>query len=285
LKSTADPETETSRQKILELKKKRDVLRSKLLASIRKPSLFLGIGLLSCGFMTLVCSTVLQLTSIILIGVGLFTMGTILLIANPRGFLRAEVIDYTTMPSIISISRLLNSFKAQKGVYLPPNYPKQIKTESIYLFIPLSGEDNVPYSLEVPEEKTIVQKPNGILLVPFGYGVMALFERSMGIDFSKCNLSLLPDILYKALVEETAIASEFTMRLEDFIFTAKITGEFCHDYCNKIRKETIICGEIGCYVCSAIACTIAKSTKRPVSIEKIEVFDLSVQIQFRALET
>jgi len=282
LKATVD--LEISRQKILELQRKREILRKQLLASIRKPSLFLGLGLLSCGFMTFVYSTVLQLTSIILVGIGLFTIGAILLIAHPRGFLRADVIDCIKTPSIISISCLLNSLKAQKGVYLPPNYLKQIKTESIYLFIPLSKEDNVTYPLEIPEERTIIQKPYGILLVPFGYGLMAYFERSMGIDFSKCNLNLLPDILYKALVEETAIASEFTMRMGDSTFSSKITGEFCHDYCSKIRNETIICGEIGCYVCSALACIIARSTKMPVSIEKIEVFeqDLSVQIQFRA---
>ena len=124
---------------------------------------------------------------------------------------------------------------------------------------------------QVAEEKAFVDNPRGLCLTPPGLNLANLYENELKKDFVKADVDYLQKKLPKLLVEELEVAQNFEIYIEDDVVEVRITDSIYKNLCREVRKLTTVSNSIGCPLCSSIAITIARSTGKPVVIEKNDV--------------
>ena len=281
--------TETSLQALIkrieELETEKEALRLQLWKTKRRPPGIIGYAVLLTGATALIISTIYSSTILALIGLGLSFWGILFLYAKPVQYMKAGLIDSTAIASLTTIDRVLNELNYQgKGVYLPPRYLKDFKSGTV--FVPSKKETKIPGAEQLYRENVFIKNPEGLCLVPSGLGLTNLYETELGTDFAKVDLAYLQRNLPKLLIEGLEIVEDFEMNIEDNSIHIKIEGSSYADFCNKIRDLSNICGTFGCPLCSSIACALARTTGKPILMEKTvhSPDGKKLKIHFRILE-
>ena len=281
--------TETSLQALIkrieELETEKEALRLQLWKTKRRPPGIIGYAVLFTGATALIISTIYSSTILALIGLGLSFWGILFLYAKPVQYMKASLIDSTAIASLTTIDRVLNELNYQgKGVYLPPRYLKDFKSGTV--FVPSKKETKIPGAEQLYRENVFIKNPEGLCLVPSGLGLTNLYETELGTDFAKVDLAYLQRNLPKLLIEGLEIVEDFEMNIEDNSIHIKIEGSSYADFCNKIRDLSNICGTFGCPLCSSIACALARTTGKPILMEKTvhSPDGKKLKIHFRILE-
>ena len=260
----------------------------------------LALGLIALAFSIIYASSILAF-----IGLGLTFWGALTFYIASEKYVKQALLDYTITPSLTDLNQILTELKYQgKATYLPPKYFKNPETSKIYI------PKNVDMSLPTPEEiqqqedKIFLKKPEAALITPPGFSLSKLFEKTLGTSFTKVNLEHLQQNLPKLFVEDLEIAENIEIQTKPSIAAKKLTdsvslihskNDIIHvKIANSIYTGTCkeagtlphIRGAIGCPVCSAIACAIAKATGKPVIIEKEQTSEdgRNIDIEYRILE-
>lgn len=189
----------------------------------------------------------------------------------------------------MALNQILTELKYQgKPIYLPPKYLKDFETTKIY--IPKNKNTNLPTPEEIQqqENKTFLKNPEAALIIPPGLSLSKLFEKTLGTTFTKVDLEYLQQNLPKLFIEDLEIAenleiqtkptrvaqkvadSDSVIQPKTDTIQVKITNSIYDGVCKEARTLTHICGSIGCPICSAIACALAKATGKPITIDKEE---------------
>jgi hypothetical protein len=189
----------------------------------------------------------------------------------------------------VALNQILTELKYQgKPIYLPPKYLKDFETTKIY--IPKNKNTNLPTPEEIQqqENKTFLKNPEAALIIPPGLSLSKLFEKTLGTTFTKVDLEYLQQNLPKLFIEDLEIAenleiqtkptrvaqkvadSDSVIQPKTDTIQVKITNSIYDGVCKEARTLTHICGSIGCPICSAIACALAKATGKPITIDKEE---------------
>lgn len=252
---------------------------------IRLVSLFLlAFGLIALAFSIIYTSSILAF-----IGLGLTFWGTITLYIASEKYVKQTLLDTTIIPSLSNLNQILTELGYQgKAVYLPPKYLKDPETSKVY--IPKNRNTRLPTPEETQqkEDKTFLKNPEAALITPPGISLSKLLEQTLGTSFTKVKLENLQKNLSKLFIEDLEIAENLEIQtkpasvaqkvadsismsqLKNNTIQVKITNSIYDGVCKEARKLTHICGSIGCPICSAIACAIAKASGKPVTIEKTE---------------
>lgn len=197
-----------------------------------------AIAAISAVFLFL--SIVLPSTILAMIGLS-FLFGSILLMfMRPSNFyLDKEFVNSVIASSVISLSRLLSSLGYQaRGTY--------VATANGCFFIP--------------------ESKNQTSLVPTGNDLATLFE---GIT-SNTNYTSLQKAVSEVLVTKLGLAKSLRISVSGNLVLVRLYGFLARELCAEFRKTTVICDQLGCPVCSAIACAVAKSTNEGVLIKRVE---------------
>ena len=175
-----------------------------------------------------------------------------------------------------------------KGIYLPPKYLKDFETSKVYISKYKSTKLPTSEAIQQQENKAFLRNPEAALIIPPGLSLSKLFEKTLGTTFTKVDLEYLQQNLPKLFIEDLEIAenleiqtkpTEVAQKVADSIsilqlkndtIQVKITNSIYDGVCKEARTLTHIRGSIGCPICSAIACAIAKASGKPVTIEKTE---------------
>ena len=90
----------------------------------------------------------------------------------------------------------------------------------------------------------------------------------------------------KLLVEDLEIAQNVQIETKNNRVHVKIENSIYKYMCKEAKKSSTICSLLGCPLCSAIACTLAKATGKPVIIEKTQLSEDSqtMDIEYLLLE-
>ena len=220
-------------------------------------------GLVALAFSINYASSILAFT-----GLGLVFWGGLLLYISPSDYVKSELLTLV-LSSLTNIDRVIKEKKLEgKGIYLPPKYLKD--PESSIVFIPSKRESVLPRPEEIHEENLFSKNPEGLYLTPPGLSLSQLFEKTLGTTFTRTDLEFLQKKLPKLLIEDLEIAEDLNIQTEDDIITVELAGNIFADVCQESAKLERIHESIGCPLCSAIACALAKATGRPVTIEKEE---------------
>ncbi len=229
------------------------------------------LGIAFVGFSAACIISSLYLVSIVLalIGLGFAFWGALLLLIKPVSYLRFDLFKSSVLPQIVNLDKLISQSGLQgKAICLPPEL-LGCGEENVQ-FIPIERTSRLPD--QRPEtSKYSFAGQTGLYITPLGQGLFSLLEKELGSSFSEIRLDALGAVLRKLLVESLEAIKELKMGINNNNVYVRIEGPFCSDLCAEAKLLTDICENIGCALCSAIACALANSTGKAVSIEKNQV--------------
>lgn len=251
----------------------------------RKPQEVIGYTLLFLGIVAIVLSFIWTSFLLAFIGLGLTFWSVLLAFLKTTKYVKADVFEMTPISSLKSVDQIIQHFNCKgRGVYLPKRYLKESKGGIV--FVPLKDEMVIPPVEEVAEEKVLLENPRGICLTPSGLSLVNLFERKLRTDFSKVDVDYLVAKLPKLFIEDLEIAEDFEMNYVKDMVHVRITGSIYENMCREVRNLLNVCRCIGCPLCSSIACSLAKSTGKPIVIEKSSLSKKGkvIQAYYRIIE-
>ena len=241
--------------------------------------------MLTLGVISLAASAIYASSILTFIGLGLTFWGAVLLYITPSKHVRLELLGATASPALANIEKVIANMELDgKGIYLPPKYLRDF--ESSLIFIPEKADQTLPKPEEVDEQKLHSKNPKGIFLTPPGSALSKLFEKELGTTFTKTDINYIQNNLPKLLIEEMEIAENVEVKIENNIITIEITNHIFNEICQETRKLEKTHEKIGCPLCSAIACALAKATGKPITIQNEEQSQdgKTTKIQYAMLE-
>lgn len=247
-----------------------------------------GSTLLPVGLIALLSSIFLESSTLAFIGLGLTFWGALLLYVTSERYVKQALLGSTTISSLINLNQILNELKYQGATtYLPSKYFKDLETTKVYISKYKNNRLPKPEEIQQQEDKTFLMNPEAVLLIPLGLALSKLVEKKLGTSFTKLDLEQLQQDLPKILIEDLELAENFEIQIKlsevskgtnksdsltqtkDELIHVKITNSIFEDLCKEVLKTSTsypIC-KIGCPLCSAIACTLAQTIGRPITIE------------------
>lgn len=235
----------------------------------------LGAALLVFWYLT--NSGSLSSTAIFLAGVTLLSSAILLYFLSPARYLRSEVSDAEALGNTLNVGRFLTAMLVQgHGIYLPAS-----RTGGLKVFIPVADGQPVPFQALQPGCVFIAPPDStarGILLEPPGCGLVRHAGR-IGVRFSGSGLEgELRDVMVKGM--ELATGVEVTGGRDEV--QVRLIGLASRGLCESVRKEQPgLCTQIGCPVCSFIACAIVEGTGRAVRIKSASVDGKALVVTFQ----
>jgi uncharacterized membrane protein len=203
------------------------------------------------------------------VGLGLILWGALLLYVAPAKRIKLDVLNATVSSTFTDIEKVIvDSGLKAKGIYLPPKCLEDF--ESSLIFIPKKTEQTPLKLEELKEERISSKNPNGMFLTPPGLALSKLFEKELGTSFTKTDLQYLGEMLPGLLVEDMEIVEKMGFSTENNTITIEMTNHIFRDVCEETKKHPRLYESIGCPLCSAVACALAKATGKPIVVDKEE---------------
>jgi len=253
------------------------------------PTRLVSVFLLALGLIALAFSIIYTSSILAFIGLGLTFWGTVTLYIASEKYVKQTLLNSIIIPSLSNLNQILTELGYQgKAVYLPPKYLKDPETSKVYIPKNKNTKLPTPEEIQQKEDKTFLKNPEASLITPPGTSLSKLLEQTLGTSFTKVKLENLQKNLSKLFIEDLEIAEDLEIQtkptevaqkvadsisiiqLKNDTIQVKITNSIYDGVCKEARTLTHICGSIGCPICSAIACAIAKASGKPVTIEKTE---------------
>ncbi|HDQ05818.1 MAG TPA: hypothetical protein ENN36_03735 [Candidatus Bathyarchaeota archaeon] len=256
------------------------------------PSNKIGITLLVAGALLLVASVVISSTIIAFIGLGLTFWGALFLFVRSTKFVKLPILDATAISPYVTLDRIIADLEYKGNiVYIPP-YPKDTYLpehlaglKDMVVFVSANNYTTLPTIEEMAKKQFIVKNPEGICITPPGFGLVSLFEKELKTDFTKIDKESLYVDLPIVIVNNLGLASDFEMNAEKVFVHVKIKDSvYNHLYSKNQNLKTI--QSIGCPLTSAVACVLAITTGKPVTITKSKISpDLkTIEICYQIIE-
>jgi len=279
-----------------ELEKENQLLKRALHKSKRTPSDKIGIGFLVSGALVLSASFLASSTVLAFIGLSLIFWGALFLFVKPVKFVRSSLLDFTAASSYATIDRITEDLNYKgRPIYIPP-YPKEaylpeylkgLKEMIVYIPPHARAQDTtaMPTIEEMAKRQFLLQNPKGICIVPPGYGLINLFEKELKTEFTQIDVERLCSSLPTIIVDSLELAREFEINQENNIFHLKaIDSVYKALYSSEQSFKSI--HSIGCPLTSAVACALAKTTGKLVTIVRDAVSpDLkTIEVWYQTLE-
>jgi hypothetical protein len=246
------------------------------LKNLRKPKRVspagkIGVIFIIPGILSLALSIINSSQVLAFIGLGLTFWGAVFLLVRPTTYVQGSLLDATAISLYTTIDRIIKDLKYKgKSFYIPP-YPKQAYLpehlkglKEMIVFISADGSTGLPSIEEMAENKFILQNPKGISITPPGLGLLNQFENELKIDPTQIDLQTLCETLPQLILENFQLAKEIEMKPADNEVNLRISGSIFRSlYLEEGLKSVYSCG---CPLVSAIACAIAKTTGKIVTI-------------------
>jgi hypothetical protein len=268
-------------ERLEKLEQQKMELQAELRKLKRKPEGRIGYLLLLLGLILIALAVVYSHNVSAFIGIALTFWGALLLYIRPTRFMRKEILDSTVIEPLKYIHKLLDGLDF-KGTptYISPGTLRGLRSATVY--IPKSDRSPMPSDEQLSQEEPFIQNPQAIKLTPPGLGLSRLLEDELKTNFSTVDLEYLQYNLEKALVEGLEIAEAFEMEYTESTVQVEIKGTI-FDEIVEVLDELDTHRHIGDPLTSALACILARSTRRPIIIEKIErePKKRSIQITFK----
>lgn len=152
------------------------------------------------------------------------------------------------------------------------------------VFISAESDTTIPPVEEMAKGKFLLENSKGICVSPPGLGVLNQIEKELRRNITKLDVAELCGILPQLILEDLQLAKEVEMKPEDKQIYLRIQGSaYGNLYTEKSLKSV---RSLGCPLVSAIACAIAKTTGKPVTIQKgkFSPENQTVEIWYRIAE-
>lgn len=239
--------------------------------------------ILPLGLLALAASAFNNSYVLAFIGLGLTFWGSLLLYMSRSKYVKLEILNAAVSSALVNLEKMLaNAGSSEKGVYLPPKNLRDYTSSLV--FVPSKPSKPLPKQEETSIETLNSKNPEGLFLAPPGLALSKLFEKKLQKPFTEIDLDYLQRDLPR-LFDELEITKAMFIKVEGSIVTVELKNHIFEDVCQETRKLKRTHETVGCHLSSAIACALAKSTGKPIIIEK-ETQDQkeTTIIQYRILE-
>ena len=239
------------------------------------------------GVLVLVLSINFNSSILAFVGLGLVFWGAILFYVRPSKYVKENLLLKTIVPSLVSLDQTIIELGYKgKGVYLPPKYLRDLKSSKIFISAQRDTKLPSPEQIQNEEDKVFLKNPEGILITPPGSELARLFEEKLGTSFARVDLQQIEQKMPRLLIEDLEIAQNAQIETVNNIVHVKIENSIYKNMCQEAKKFSNICSLLGCPLCSAIACALAKATGKPVIIEKNQISEDGqiINVEYRLLE-
>ncbi len=209
----------------------------------------------------------------LLVGLTVLAIAILLHFLSPSRFLRGDVADALAVSGVLDLGKILSSLLIEgRGIYVPASEAGRTK-----VFVPV-GE--APAEIPLAGGIFVTGAGKGILLDPPGYGLLS-GSRLISPTLTEEGLeNEIADILENGF----ELARKAVVSREGQLVTVTMTDLANAGLCSTVRKEDPrLCTQLGCPICSFVACMVADGLRRRVTIEAVEVRGKVVSATFRLL--
>jgi len=276
-------EQEDLQKQVVQLEREKQELLKQLRKFKRKPEGRIGYLLLALGFTLFALAVYYSHNVSAFIGIALTFWGALLLYIRPIKFIRKEILD-TTTEHIENYSKLIEEL-GYKGtpIYISPSTLWGLRNTVIY--IPRSDSTPKPTDEQLSVDEIIINNLQALKLTPPGQSLSRLIEEELKTNFSTVDIEYLQYNLEKALVEGLEIAETFRIEPRESMVHVEIKEAIFYETIQK-NFESMKLQQIGDPLNSAIACILARSTKKAVVIENVQTKPgvRTIKTDFKLLE-
>ena len=245
-----------------------------------------SLTLFGTGIAAFIASLLYSSSTLAFIGLGLTFWGAIFLYTGTEKYIKEALLDKTTSPSLVTLNQMIAElgYKGQ-AVYLPPKYLKDFESSKVFIAKQERTKLPTPKQIQKEEERMFVTNPEGILLTPPGADLTKLFEETLDTSLTKADLQYLEGTMPRLLVEDLEIAENLEIEAKKSKVYVKIENSIYTNMHIEAEKLPNVRGSIGCPICSAIACAIAKAAGKPTIIERVQTSEdgRTISIEYRLL--
>jgi hypothetical protein len=255
------------------------------------PSNKIGLAFIIPGTLAIVFSILNDSNILAFIGLGLTFWGALFFFVKPVKYVKSNLLDSTAISTYTTIDRIVKDLKFKgKSYYIPP-YPKEVylpeylkglKETVVFISADTGGMPSID---ELAKSKFILENPNGICVAPPGLGLLTQLEKELRRDIAKFQLDELCESLPPLVVESLQLAKEMEMKIEDSQVCVKLIDSIYKNlYTAEVNLKSI--HSLGCPLISAIACAIAKTSGKMVTIQKDNVAPdgQTIEVWYRFVE-
>ncbi len=285
----------TTTQYLVETIKKLQTENENLKIELRKakgiPSGKIGLAFVIPGALALVFSVTNNSNILAFIGLGLTFWGALFFFIRPIKYVQSSLLDSTAISTYTTIDRIIKDLKLKgKSYYIPP-YPKEVylpeylkglKDPVVFISVDTGG---MPSIEELAKGKFILENPNGICVAPPGLGLLTQFENQLRKDIAKLKIEELCETLPPTIIENLHLAKEVEMKiLENNIYVKILDSTYKNLYISDENLKSI--HFLGCPLVSSIACALAKSTGKMITVQedRISPDGLTIEVWYRLVE-
>jgi hypothetical protein len=133
--------------------------------------------------------------------------------------------------------------------------------------------------------KFISKNPKGALMTPPGSGILTQIEEKSQVDFTKIELNELCVVLPQFILQDLNLAKDMAIELNGDQVHLKIVDSLYNDLYN-LRNNLKSVSLLGCPIASAVACALAKTSGRTVTIQKqmVSPDGLAIDLWYRIVQ-
>ena len=245
-------------------------------------------ALIATGAAAITLSIIYASSILAFIGLGLIFWGIILAYIRTEEYTKKALLNTTASPQITTLNQIIQELDYKgRATYLPPKYLTDPEASKAY--IPKHEETRIPTpeQIQKQEARFFTKDPEGILLTPPGAELAKLFEKTLETSFTRADLQYLQQKMPKLLIEDLEIARNCELEIEEDKIQVKIENSTYNALERETEKSPSIQSTLGSPLTSAIACALAKTTGKPITIEKQQTSedDKNITVEYRIIET
>ena len=249
----------------------------KNLRKLKQPSLAgkISVALIIPGVLALIASILNNSQVLAFIGLGLTFWGAVFFLVRPTTYVQGTLLDATAISLYTTIDRMTNDLGCKGKTFYIPSYPKQAYLpehlkglKEMIIFISADGNTSLPSIEEMAESKFILRNPKGISITPPGSGLLDQFQTELKIDPTQIDLATLCETLPNLILENFQLAKDIEMKPETDRVNMKISGSVFKSLYREEGLKSVY--SLGCPLVSAIACAIAKTTGKAITINSLK---------------
>ena len=224
-------------------------------------------------------------STLMMVGIGALFVGAVTVFLNTERFISQEVAEDLNLSSVIVVDDLLRDLRVKnRGVYLPSS----MTGTNAKVFLPLRREYELPSKVHLTEDRAFLidlanPAQEGVLLKPLGYHLFEHTVRDLKVEWKPTEPEggqgpqrddgehaghELAEKLQDVLVKGLEIADRVTVSDSDGELSVRLHNTPYIGMCKSLRDEAPqVCEQIGCPLCSLIACAYTEHTDTATVIE------------------
>jgi hypothetical protein len=252
----------------------------------------IAVAFLVFGVLSLIFSVSSKSEILAFIGLGLLFWGVLFLLTRPTKYVEGSLLDSVATSEYSTIDRIIRSFQyGGKGYYIPP-YPKDARIpehlkglKDMVVFLSANSNAIMPSIEDVVEGRFLPIKSKGALVTPPGFGLLTQIEKQFRIDFNNMELIELCEVLPRLFTEDFNLAKAMEMNLSENEVSLKIFDSLFQNL-HRTDNGSMSVNLLGCPIASAVACALAKTSGKIVTIQtQLSSSDgLIIEVRYRFVQ-